>query len=456
MSENGSDSNTNDSAEKKDPVFIRETIKGKSKKRKPFLINLLLVCVMAAAAAAVASVVFVYMVPVVERTSGRVTPTPRVTIPAETVTVTVTPTPVVTDTPTAAPSPTGTEEPTPVPSVTEEPENGSEDEKEEYQEKPIDQYIKIQEELMAVADKASAAVVNVTAISSQMDYFNQSVENKQQISGVIIARTDDSLYILTESRIIDNIERIQVTFCDGYIGDAIFLKADPDTGLAVLRVNTDSLTMDTLEQITCVSLGNSYSAGAGDTVIALGSPNGYPGSVAFGKITSKNNVIQGVDCEYNLLITDIIGSSEGSGVLVNLDGNVIGIIDQTYSNPGQQVVTGLAISQLKTLLEHLSNGETRPYIGIKASEVTASVSEITGIPKGIIVTEVEDESPAFFAGLSDLDVITQLGEEKIANMSQYRSALDKLKPGDKVTVVALRKGAEGYTDISFEVTIGEI
>ena len=208
--------------------------------------------------------------------------------------------------------------------------------------------------------------------------------------------------------------------------------------------------------ISCASLGNSYFAGTGDTVIALGSPNGYPGSVTFGKITSTSSIIQGIDCEYNLLVTDIIGSAEGSGVLVDLGGNVIGVIDQTFSNTGSQVVTGIAISQLKTLLEHLSNGETRPYIGIKGSEVTASVSEITGIPKGVIVTEVEDESPAFFAGISELDVITQIGEEKIANMAQYRLALDRLSSGETVAVTALRKGAEGYTDISFDITIGEI
>jgi len=472
MSENGQDMSGRDPSEKKDPSFIRETIKGKSRKRQPFIVRLLMVCIMAAAAAAVAAVVFVYMVPVVEKTTGRITPTPRVTIPAETVTVTATPTPSPAEKPTFTPTPSKTDEPSPEPSDTEEPEktvvpepaekpeDGSDEEKKEGESRPqdlsIEQFEKLQDELMKVAEEASDAVVTVTAISSQMDYFNQSVENKQQISGSIIARTDDALYILTESGIIQNIERIQVTFSDGYIADAIFVKDDPDTGLAVLRVNNDTLTAETLDKIACASLGNSYFADTGDTVIALGSPNGYPGSVSFGKITSTSSVIQGIDCEYNLLITDIIGSGEGSGVLVDLGGNVIGVIDQSFSNSGTPVVTCIAISQLKTLLEHLSNGEKRPYIGIKASEVTASVSEITGIPKGIIVTEVEDESPAFFAGLTELDVITQIGEEKIANMAQYKTALEKLKTGDTAVVTALRKGAEGYTDISFEITIGEI
>lgn len=457
MSENGPDPNTGETPEKKDSSFIRETIKRKPKKKR-FFINLLLVCIMAAAAAAVAAVVFVTMVPVVEKASGKVTPPPRVTIPAETVTATPVPTAEPSEKPTIVPSPSETAVPTPEPTAEpeKEPEKEEDKEQEALKELSITDYVLLQDELMAVAKEASKAVVTVTAISSQMDYFNQSVENKQQISGVVIARTDDALYILTESGIIENIERIQVTFADGFIADAIFIKDDADTGLAVLRVNTDGMSSENLEAISSASLGNSYFANVGDTVIALGSPNGYPGSVSFGKITSTSSIIQGVDCEYNLLITDVIGSAEGSGILVDLNGNVIGVIDQAFGNDGTQVVTGIAISQLKTLLEQLSNGETKPYIGIKASEVTASISEITGIPKGIIVTEIEDESPAFFAGLSEMDVITQIGEEKIANMSQYKAALEKLEPGTAVSVTALRKGAEGYTDISFDITIGEI
>lgn len=461
--------------EKKDPSHIRQTIKGKPLSIRNLLIRLLIVCAFAAIAAIIAAFVFVHFVPIAEKASGKVTPTPRVTIPVTEEPVTETPdltqTPSPTPKPTASPAPKPTEEP----KETEEPENNKDKEKEKEKEKDkdkekdidpsdktetasltVEEYLMLQDIMLETANEANKCVVTVTAISSQMDYFNQSVENRQQISGVIIAATEDAYYVLTESRIFNNIERIQVTFRDGFIADGIFLKGDPDTGLAVIKVGAEEIPEESAESISAASLGNSYFVKTGDPVVALGSPNGYSNSISFGKITSTDSVIPTYDCEYNLLVTDISGTKDGSGILIDFKGNVVGIIDQSFNSSDSMTVTGISISQLKTLIEQLSNGESRSYIGIKGSEVTNSVSEITGIPKGIIVTGVADDSPAFFAGLSELDVITQLGEEKVTNMTQYKNALAKIKPGKKVVLKVLRKGAEGYTEIEFEIETGEI
>ena len=444
-----------DDPTKKDSSHIRQTIKGKPLTIRSLLIRLVIVCAFAAAAAVVAAFVFVNMKPVAEKMSGQVTPTPRVTIPVTEEPVTETPAATITATPTPSATPT--------PDVTEVPDEGdSKDKKDDAPETvtptpiSVEQYLKLQDAMLETAAEANRCVVTVTAISSQMDYFNQSVENRQQISGVIIAGTDEAYYILTESRIFNNIERIQVTFNDGYIADGIFQKGDPDTGLAVVKVNSEGLPEEIIQSVTTASLGNSYFVRTGDPVVALGSPNGYSNSISFGKITSTDSVISAFDCEYNLLVTDISGTKDGSGILIDFNGNVVGIIDQSFNNSESMIVTGISISQLKNLIEQLSNGETRSYIGIKGSEVTGSVSEITGIPRGIIITDVADESPAFFAGLSEFDVVTQIGEEKISNMSQYKNALAKTEPGEKVTLLVLRKGAEGYTEIEFEIETGEI
>ena len=107
---------------------------------------------------------------------------------------------------------------------------------------------------------------------------------------------------------------------------------------------------------------------------------GYSDSVAYGVITSVTNKISTLDTEYNLLTTDINGSGEGSGVLINLDGEIIGIIAQSYSTEDKDIITALAVSQIKDLIESLSNDEARPYIGIKGQDVTAQISHRTGIP----------------------------------------------------------------------------
>ena len=85
--------------------------------------------------------------------------------------------------------------------------------------------------------------------------------------------------------------------------------------------------------------------------MAVGSPVGYSDSIAYGVVTSVTNKISALDNEYNLLTTDILGSTDGSGILVNLDGEIVGIIAQSYSAKGNNVVTGIAISQIKKLIE---------------------------------------------------------------------------------------------------------
>ena len=439
---------------------IRQTIMKRKGSKKAFFKKLILVCVLAAAAGAVAALVFASLLPVITNINKQTEQAERVTIAADDDPVTET----------AEESVSVTEEPVSEPEVTEEPQEEAEIVKKTSEQKfmptptpvyipyelTVDEYIGLQDEMMDIAEEASRSVVTVTAITSQLDYFNQSVENEQTISGVIVAENDDSYFVLTESRIINNVERIQVTFNDGCIADAIFIKDDPDTGLAIIRVSASDLPQETKDAIVVCALGNSYYVETGDMVIAIGSPNGYIESVEFGRVTSTGTVISAVDCEYNLIATDIIGSDSGSGVLVNLKGAVVGIIDQSFSTTQSQIVTALSISQLKSLIEKLTNGEMRAYVGIKGREVTESINSITGIPRGVLVTEVCDDSPAMYAGITPLDVITGINEEKIVTMLQYKNTLYNLEPGSEVTITALRKGAEGYTEIEFTFEMGEI
>ena len=95
----------------------------------------------------------------------------------------------------------------------------------------------------------------------------------------------------------------------------------------------------------------------------------------------------------------ILGSTDGSGILVNLDGEIVGIIAQSYSAKGNNVVTGIAISQIKKLIENLSNNVSRAYIGIRGQDVTEELSDKTGIPKGVLISRVADDSPAMMAGM---------------------------------------------------------
>ena len=117
--------------------------------------------------------------------------------------------------------------------------------------------------------------------------------------------------------------------------------------------------------------------------MALGSPMGYSDSMAFGMLTSVSNEVSAWDSDYTLLTTDIVGTKEGSGVLLNLDGEIIGVILQSYSG-GSNMVTCVGVSEIAGLMETLSNNKDRPYIGIRGQAVTEEIADKTGIPVGIL------------------------------------------------------------------------
>lgn len=323
-------------------------------------------------------------------------------------------------------------------------------------ESSLKNYEALYQDMLGVTEKPKQALVTVIGITNQMDYFNQNYENQQQISGLIVADNGQDLFILTEYRIVENVERIQVTFWDETMVDATYQRHDPSTGLTIVKVDESKLDEGTRNGLAVAPLGSSYLVSQGDPVVAVGSPVGYSDSIAYGVVTSVTNKISALDNEYNLLTTDILGSTDGSGILVNLDGEIVGIIAQSYSAKGNNVVTGIAISQIKKLIENLSNNVSRAYIGIRGQDVTEELSDKTGIPKGVLISRVADDSPAMMAGMKEYDVIVKLGEHKVETIKQYHEQFGKYSTGDVVTVTAMRKGAEGYAEMTFDVTMGEV
>lgn len=425
--------------EKRDYSFMREIIKKKpADGRKLLLRRILCLAGAAAAAGTIAAFVFVWMVPVAERLQKG--DSSRVSISESEITASSS----AAETNSSSGSEQAAE--TPVPTVTPSPTPEAD--------LRIQEYRQLYRDMLDVAEIPQRAMVTVVGISSEMDYFNQNHENQKQISGLLVADNGQDLFILTEYRVAENAERIQVTFWDGTAADAFYQRHDANTGLTILKVGLADLETGTREKLELAPFGSSYSVSQGEPVLALGSPIGYSDSVAYGIVTSVNNKISTLDTEYNLLTTDINGSEEGSGVLINLDGEIVGIISQNYST--DNIVTALAISQVKDLIESLSNNEARPYLGIKGQDVTQQISESTGIPKGVLVTAVQPDSPVMLAGIKEYDVILRIGEKEVLTCRQYRDILDQLSPGQKTVVTAMRKGAAGYAEVKFEVSVGEI
>lgn len=328
---------------------------------------------------------------------------------------------------------------------------------EEEEKLNLESFREMYQEIMSVAQEPEKAMVIVQGVTSDVDWMNNSYENEKQMSGVLVADNGKEYFVLTEYRVVDQVERILVTFADGTTEDAHFVKQDPGTGLAVIKISKDGVDKKTQQTITVAELGSSIGIKRGESVLAIGSPTGYSGSIAYGMVTSVDNVKTTVDNEYSLFTTDILGDSEGSGVLISLEGKIVGIMVQSFSmKQDKNVLTAIPISELKQLIEQLINNEDLIYLGVRGQDIVSDLSEKTGIPSGVYVNSVEEDSPAMEAGLQNGDVIVSVKDTKIENLQQLRKALDKYKKGDRITVTAMRKGSEGYVEIVFDVSLGAL
>lgn len=421
--------------------FINEKIKEKPLNKKRLLFRMAFCVGMAVVFGLVAALVFTYFQPKFQRMMYPVQK-PTVTIPKDEVLTTET-----------------TEET----EETEEPETETEMEPETEQpvaEQPekweleLADFQELQNKLYAVGKEVNKSIVTVTGVRSDTDWFKNPYESKGQASGIIVAENGRELLILTERKVIADVEEIYVTFIDDSQVEASMKKYDGNTGIAILSVPIENVTETTMEAIQVAVLGNSFTTTQGTVAIAVGSPLGTNYSILTGNITSTTNSISTVDSNYSVFTTNIVGSSSGSGAIVNLNGEIIGLIMQDYSSAGDaNTLTAIAISEIKTVIEMLSNGRDIPYIGLELTTVTNDIASEYDMPKGAYIKEVEMDSPAMAAGLQSGDVITKIDGENIFNVDGYESRLLSLSPGDMVEITIERQGAEGYTEISCRVEV---
>lgn len=419
--------------------FINEKIKEKPLNKKRLLFRMAFCVGMAVVFGLVAALVFTYFQPKFQQMMYP-EQKPTVTIPKDEVLVTE-----------MKEETEGTEEPeTEQEQETEQPVA----EQPEKWELELADFQALQNKLYVVGKEVNKSIVTVTGVRNDTDWFKNPYESKGQASGLIVAENGRELLILTERKVIADVEEIYVTFIDDSQAEASMKKYDGNTGIAILSVPIENVNEATMGVIQVAVLGNSFTTTQGTVAIAVGSPLGTNYSILTGNITSTTNSICTVDSNYSVFTTDIVGNSNGSGAIVNLNGEIIGLVMQDYSSAGDaNTLTAIAISEIKTVIEMLSNGKDIPYIGLQLTTVTNDIASEYDMPKGAYIKEVEMDSPAMAAGLQSGDVITKIDGENIFNVDGYESRLLSMTPGDMVEITIERQGAEGYTEITCEVEV---
>lgn len=338
-----------------------------------------------------------------------------------------------------------------------EEEDGKEEEKPEETEQQIldaQSYRQMQQSLTEIAAQAKKSVVEITGARSTADWTAAAEEAEHSTAGLIIADNGQELLIFGEKRSAEEAGEVQVIFGDGQAYPARLKKQDGNLGFGIYAVERSAIAEATWAQIETAKLGSSKSVTEGDPVIVLGNPFGSGTAMGFGTVASTQKYQRMPDGNYQFLCTDIAAAEKGSGVLVNLAGEVVGIVAKsTLTEEEPDLVTGYGITELKKVIELLSNGQSVPYLGISGVDVTAQVAE-QGIPEGVYVKEVAADSPAMGVGVQTGDVITSIGGKKVLTLAAYHQELFEKKIGEKIKLKVKRQGSGGYVDVEFDVTVG--
>ncbi len=310
--------------------------------------------------------------------------------------------------------------------------------------------------LSFAAKKASPAVVSINtsqkgALEKNKDpwfrYFFGDQDDSAQTglgSGVIVSPQG---YILTNNHVVEAADEILVMLNDGRQAQAKVIGTDPETDLAVLKVNLDKLPV--------MVMNNSEQVQVGDIVLAIGNPFGVGQTVTSGIISALGRNQLGINTFENFIQTDAaINPGNSGGALVDVQGNLLGINTAIYSKSGGSMGIGFAIpvSIAKQVLEGIVKDGlvTRGWIGVEPTELTPELAQTFNVNRqeGVIITGVLQTGPAFKAGVRPGDMLLAVNDHKVQNVAELLAQVSLLKPGVDAQLKILRKEQEQLLSVT--------
>jgi serine protease DegQ len=253
-------------------------------------------------------------------------------------------------------------------------------------------------------------------------------------SGVIVSPEG---YVLTNNHVVDHMDGIEVVLTDGRKASAKVIGTDPDTDLAVLKVDIDRLP--------AITFGDSDALLVGDAVLAIGNPFGVGQTVTAGIVSALGRNQLGINTFENFIQTDAaINPGNSGGALVDATGNLVGINSAIYSRSGGNMGIGFAIpvSTARLVMDSLiREGQvTRGWIGVEPRDLTPDIAETFGLPvkEGVLISGVLQNGPAAQGGVRPGDVVVQVAQVPVANTTQLLNAVAALKPGEPTQIQVQR------------------
>ncbi|MBQ5675345.1 MAG: serine protease [Lachnospiraceae bacterium] len=320
-----------------------------------------------------------------------------------------------------------------------------------------DAYMLMYDGMYELAKESNKYMVTVKSTVSEVDWMQDTIEKEKVSSGVVIADNGAEYLILADTAGLASAEIYTVTFSNGVVKEAVLKQKHTPTGIGIFAVRRGSFSANDRRDLAIAKLGNSNTGiSVGKPVIAIGRPLGQDNSLLFGMVSSKNNVLSLQDGVFQVVDTNMMDSTGAGGVIIDFNGYVVGLFtDSARKSKTHPYLSAIGISDLKLLIEKLSNGEKIAVCGIKGIDVTKEANEESGVPFGAYITEVSMQSPAMEAGLLNGDIIVEVDGVFINSFSDYKLALLSKTPGEEVKVNFKRFVGNQYVDMSVKIVLAE-
>ena len=303
-----------------------------------------------------------------------------------------------------------------------------------------------------LAENAYKSLVIVQALKNTSQLFGTMYE--VETTGVCIVRSDNKDYIITQYDVIKDADIIYIRNKNGKPVNATFIAGDSVTNVAIICVEDDAVFTAFGAQLTPITMGNTGFISNMNEVVAVGNVCNGPYSMNYGMVTNTNNVVKVIDMCYSIVNTNISSGNNPSGILINGNGEMIGLITNSYAGEyGSNLISAYGVSNLRSLFEQLINKKDIVYVGIEGNEVTNAISEANGLPRGVYITDILANSPAYASGLQIGDIIVKIEDTSIETFFKYRTTLFKYVPGDSVTFTVARRNKMVYKEITIEVVL---
>ncbi|QLG87030.1 Do family serine endopeptidase [Chitinibacter bivalviorum] len=262
-------------------------------------------------------------------------------------------------------------------------------------------------------------------------------------SGVLVSEQG---YIVTNNHVVEAADEIEVALADGRTASAKLIGSDPDTDIAVIKID--------LPNLPAISFADVEKLEIGDVVLAIGNPFGVGQTVTMGIISALGRSELGINTFENFIQTDAaINPGNSGGALVDARGNLIGINTAIYSKTGGSLGIGFAIpaTTVKQIMEALikDGSVTRGWLGVEVQDLTADLATSLGVKdvKGSLIAGVVRNGPAANAGVRPGDLLLSIDGKEVTNSAKMLDIIAALKPEQSVPMVYVRQGQQVETTV---------